>query len=560
MADGVTSTLKALAWLRWRLFVNGSVHAMRRDLLRRFAGWAQPVTLAAMGCAFVPSGIVLSLVAVAFGWAVVSHEIADENARTLLRIGTLFFVLGGVVMPIAHGGRSALPAISRLLLLPIDRRLLHRMHFAAGLFEPVLLFLTFPVILMPLGMAVGGRLVGAVLALVAGVCLVLFEAGIGSWLYSWTVLFLSRRQRAQTIFLVVVCTACVLGFTPLLFQNVSVPPEVVERLWLLNPPGELYTLAVTGAADGDFLPALAGVLGLALAAAGVYRLSRHAYGRVLVMTAGSAPSSPSKPMELQRTLWLPGLGKDASLVASYQLRMALRTVVGKTALLQPSLMVGLFGVLLLRARSELPELVTSNASLLLLLFAAGLAVLGPMSFQFNQFALDRGGATQLALLPLAAEGVVHGKAAAHLLLAAAGFAPAAVMAVLFTRPDPLAALTAAGSAGLILLSSQFLLAPVAVVASALLPRAVNFNKPFTESQPHNLAVLAGLFTAPFAVSLAGALALTGVFVFESRLVALFLLCLWTVATFLIARILLPATTELYRRRRETLLLTAQNRR
>lgn len=560
MADSVTSTLKALAWLRWRLFVNGSVHAMRRDLLRRFAGWAQPVTLVAMGLAFVPSGIVLSLAAAVFGWAAVTQRLDAESTRTLLRIAALFFVLGGVVMPIAHGGRSALPAISRLLLLPIDRRLLHRMHFAAGLFEPVLLFLTFPLILMPLGVAVGGRPAGAVLALVAGVCLVLFEAGIGSWLYSWTVLFLSQRRRAQTIFLVVICAACALGFAPLLFQNVSVPPEVLEELWLLNPPGELYMLAVTGAAGGDFLPALAGVLGLALAAAAVYRLSRHAYGRVLVMTAGSAPSSPSKPTELQRTLRLPGLGKDASLVASYQLRMALRTVVGKTALLQPSLMVGLFGVLLLRAWNELPELVTSNASLLLLLFAAGLAALAPMSFQFNQFALDRGGATQLALLPLGAEDVVRGKAVAHLLLAATGFAPAAVTAVLFTRPDPLTALAGGSAVGLILLSSQFLLTPVGVVASALLPRAVNFNKPFTESQPHNLAVLTGLFTAPFTVALGGALAVTGVFVLESRLVALFLLSLWTVATFLIARILLPAVTELYRRRREALLLTAQNRR
>lgn len=560
MARGVTSTLQALAWLRWRLFVNGSVHAMRRDLLRRIAGWAQPLTLAAMGCAFVPAGIVLSCAAVVFGLAAVTGEVDLPSFRMLLRIAAVFFVFGGIVMPIAHGGRSGLPALSRLLLLPIDRRLLHRIHFAAGLFEPILLFLTFPVLLMPLGMLLGGEPTAAALALLAGVGLLLFEAGIGSWLYARTVIFLSRRHRAQTMALILVCAACVAGIVPLLFADVEVPPEVLDKLWLLNPPGELYALAVTGAAEGDFPLALAAVLGLALVATGVYQLSRRAYRRVLVMTAGTSSSSPSAPVKPQGMLRLPGLDGETSLVASYQLRMALRTVVGKTAVLQPTLMVGLFGVLFLRARSQLPEIVTSNASLLLLLAAAGLAVMSPMSFQFNQFARDRGGATQLALLPLPAEPLVRGKAVVNLLLAAAGFVPAAAVALLFTRPDPLSAILDALAAGLIVLSSQLLLTPVGLAASALLPRAVDFNKPFTQSQPHNLAVLAALITAPFAVSLAGALAVAGFLVFENRLAALFLLALWCAATFLIAHILLPAVAELYRHRRESVLLTAQDRR
>ncbi len=68
MAHGLSSTLRALAWLRWRLFLNGAVHGMRRDMLRRFAGWAQPVVFVAMSLALVPAAIVLSGVALFAGF------------------------------------------------------------------------------------------------------------------------------------------------------------------------------------------------------------------------------------------------------------------------------------------------------------------------------------------------------------------------------------------------------------------------------------------------------------------------------------------------------------
>ncbi len=560
MAHGLSSTLRALAWLRWRLFLNGAVHGMRRDMLRRFAGWAQPVVFVAMSLALVPAAIVLSGVALFAGFAFADGSLSFDVALPLLRIAVLFFVVGGIVMPIAYGGRAALPATARLLLLPVDRRWLHRLHTLGGLFEPLLLLGIFPLLLLPLGMAAGGAFGAAASSLAAGVGLVLFVATLGSWLHSLTVLLLRRRQRAQKLTLAAICTACLVGFLPLLFEGVKVPPELLEKLWLLNLCGELYVLAVASAVEGGFMKALAAVAALALATGGVYRLSRRAYRHVLMATAGGAlPASSPRTTGGGLVLRLPGLGDDTALVASNQLRVALRTVGGKTALLQPTLMVVVFGALLLRTESALPAFLASSTSLLLLLGAAGLATLSPMNLQFNQFAVDGNGATQIALLPLGAGSVVHGKATAFLLLGAAGLAPAAIVAVLFTRPAPARALAEIAAVYLILVSSQLLVAPVAAAASALLPRRVNLDKPFTESQPHSLAVAASLLSGLLAVSLAGALTVAGVLVFDSRWVALFLLLLWCVATFLVARILLPAATGLYRHRREAILLAAQGR-
>ena len=89
--------------------------------------------------------------------------------------------------------------------------------------------------------------------------------------------------------------------------------------------------------------------------------------------------------------------------------------------------------------------------------------------------------------------------------------------------------------------------------------SVNLNKAFSENQPHSFAVLAGLVAGPAVVSLGGIVALAGMTLLDSHLAALLLLLLWSAATFLLARILLPAAAELYERRREAVLMTNQGR-
>ena len=163
------------------------------------------------------------------------------------------------------------------------------------------------------------------------------------------------------------------------------------------PPGWL-PLGAMGAAEGNYLPALLGFLGMA--SIGALSLWR-AYRTTLRLYTGqfssgkpaaavptvAAPTKAAAPAANPIERRLPWLSEPAAAVALAGFRSLIRAPEAKMMLLTPVILVVVFGGLLLSRGGTAPEAVRP-----LLAFAALTAILfGMVQFVGNQFGFDRGG-------------------------------------------------------------------------------------------------------------------------------------------------------------------------
>jgi hypothetical protein len=559
-------TLRAFAWLRWRMFVNSLEKTGARDTVERFSLAIEKLGPIIAGLLMIPSGLLLAVAGVYGGYQLArgAHpSMMFEAMRYLLLAVPVFSIIGPLLLPAADRTNPV-----RLLLLPISRNTLYVAQSASA-FGDVWVLIMLPILsAVPVGMALGGATGGALLALAGGVLLTIVVIGISSLTTSLLHLAVRDRRRGELLALLFILIIPMVSMLPGLLQGdrrsrgraearpparerVTLPPWAAaagQRAFALYPT-ELYTASTRAAARGD-----AGAAGSSLAALTGSALLLHAIGmfafaRVLE-SPGSTGARRAVPMRHAWGRTLPGLSSGASAVALAQVRLALRTPRGRSILLSPVLMLFIFGYVM-RRNAEGMELgmFTLQSGLGLASFGSFICLMSTLPIAMNQFAVDRAGVTMALLSPLTDGEYLAGKAVGNALIAAPPAVLCVVASFLFFPGGPLALWAAIPLA---LLSTSLLVAPLAAIFSAIFPRVVDMNSIGRGSNAHGLSGLLGVlaFVAAGAPSLLIALAASRWL--QRPSLAPLLLLGWCGVTYAISRLLFVPARAIFASRRENL--------
>lgn len=566
--------LRAFAWLRWRLLMNGLERTGRRDRLQRLSFATESLSPILLLLVMLPGAFGLAIAGLLAGFTLGGEGGLAFITSIILRFAGLTVLGMSALSPLVSPAGRRPEDLVRLLLLPIPRSALFTSELVAGLAEPWIAISVPMFLLVPVGALLAGRLGVSVLALAAGCAFI--GALLGLVMLGSTLLQLMMRNRRRAELLAVIAV-----FLPLLL---SIPAmlhsedlereqrarrargERVERQarrltppaqgWLALVPSELYAAAVTRSADTP-AGAAAALGGLLVFGAGFTALSWPAYRRVLASPLAGGARETKAP----NTLWtrrLPGLTSAASAVAMAEVRLAVRTPRGRIILITPLVLLGFFALPLLTGRAGLSfgsNTIGSGLGLGMVVALFGLAALGPIAL--NQFAVDGGGLTLQLLAPIRDRDVLAGKAAGLAIIGGApilvGFAVAAL-----AFPPRSFALWAALLLGTV--AAFLVLAPAWALLSTVFPRATNLNSVRSSaSNPHPAANVIGLVATAGAAAVPAGLAVLAVGVFDRPDLVLPLVGTWCAAAVVVNRVLFVPATVAFTRRRENLAMVAQGR-
>ena len=287
---------RALAWLRWRLFLNTLRKTRRRDSLERASRVFQVVVPVLFFLFLVPGALVLAILAMVGGWILGTP--GGQHGPVLITI-RLFLAVACAVMllaPLLRAVQGSTPNLTRFLLLPIPRGSFYVCEAMAGFGDPWLAVQTPGILLLPVGILAAGRPGAAVLALAAGVALLGMLTGLGALASSFAYLLFRNRHRAELISVVLMILLSVSGMLPGLFSISDsgkrhppvkghaetrparkAPPDgklgwsgEVLPAWALAFPPELYVRSLGLGADRRSPAGLLPLALLAVVAAGVH--------------------------------------------------------------------------------------------------------------------------------------------------------------------------------------------------------------------------------------------------------------------------------------------------
>lgn len=564
--------LRAFAWLRWRLMLNGVRGSRRRDALEQISRLLALVVPAAIVVTSAGSILMVSAAGLLGGYAIASGKYALAPDAVILGTRILLFVVTGLVlfMPIGGAAQTTGTKYSRLLLLPISARSLHLVEVLAGLADPWIFFSLPGIGLFAIGLAAGGRADLAGVAFAAGLALVIVLASLAS-LVSFLVSWLFRdRRRAELLTIIFVMSISVVAMLPQVLSDGETGRRVgrvagrgfsVARVDALLPawsqalPSEVFGRVMNAAVAGTarHRGAAAGWMAVLLAqGALLFWLSSLVHRRLLESAVGS--SGTRHRVTKMRPPWrLPGISVQASAIAWVMFKNGLRSVRGRVAVLLPGPMIALVSIMLLRQPDEVPWIATlgthSHA-----MFAASLVVsmLAIHPFTLNQFASDRTGLTLQFLLPVSTRDLVRGKAlggGALFVLAALISGLAAALAT--GGGSPVAwAMTALGG-----LAMYVAVTPVAAVLSAVFPVVADMSKAGSGGNPHTASALIGMVAAGVGALPAVAIGVSGFLPFGSQTASLVAMFVWLCVVTVVAWLLLGVAARVVTARRENLFLT-----
>jgi hypothetical protein len=559
----VLRILRAFAWLRWRMLINSLEKTGARDTVERFSIAIEKLGPIMAAVLMVPSGLILAAAATASGFALArgeQHSLFFEAARYLLFVVPIVSIFGPLLLPAADRTNPV-----RLLLLPIPRNTLYAAQSSSA-FGDVWVLLMLPIVLfVPVGLLAGGAFAAALVSLLAGMLLVLVIVGITSLATSVLHLLVRNRRRGELLALLFIVIIPAASMLPGLLNGLrhapgaEPGPSLSSRLpeWVktgsvqafaIYPP-EAYARSTRAAAAGDVVVAGGGLVALAAAVLVIHGLGFAAFAKVL----GSPGSTGGRRAVPTRAAWsrtLPGLSSAASAVALAQLRLALRTPRGRSIVLSPILVTGIFGFV---ARNSMANLESG-----LFAFHSGPSVAGVASFvgllavlpiAMNQFAVDNAGLTLALLSPLSDREYLTGKAVGNGLIAALPISLSFLLA-LFLLPGGSPALWL--SIPLALLSTYFLVAPLAAALSALFPRVVDLNSIGRGSNAHGLAALLGMVSFVASTLPAALIAFAASGWLHNTAFTPALLIVWCIVSYAIGRLLFIPARRIFAKRRENL--------
>jgi hypothetical protein len=569
MARVTVTHLRAFAWLRWRLLVNGVRGARKRDTLEqvsRILALVGPALLVVMS---LGSLVALAVAGALGGYVLAGGSPSGEVIVFAIRIIAVLILLMVVFMPVSLGAGNGAARYARLLLLPISRRLLHFVEVLSGVADPWIFVAIPALLLVAAGLAAGGAVTGALLAAVAGLGLVAAFLALGAlsgFLVGWLMRDRRRAELSTLIFVVALSTA---GLLPQLLGGESLDrnrqnrqeeresrrptvariEEAIPR-WTRALPTEMYGQVLTrGVIQQDVTAAAGWAAALWGQVALVYWLSGLAHRRVLTDAGGRARRTGVagfRPFPQ-----VPGLATRTSAVAIAQFKSGIRSMRGRLAVLLPGPMMALLSLVFTRSTgdadwiSRIPEhgYVVFGGSLLFALLA-----LHPIAL--NQFASDRAGLTLQWLLPLSARDLVLGKAAGVFLIFGTAMGLALIVIGATTHSGSVVMWTATVLGGV---ATFTILTPYGAMISAVLPVASDLSKNGSAGNPHNGAAIPGVFLTALA-----SLPAVGVLLLSLRWgpwASLGLMAFWVLVAGAIAIPLLRVVTRAVTARRENLFLT-----
>lgn len=561
-------TLRAFAWMRWRMLINSLEQSGARDTVERFSMAIEHLGPIMAAVLMVPSALALGVLGTAAGYALASgtdQSMLIQAVRYLLFTVPILCIVGPLFLP---AGDRTNPV--RMLLLPISRVTMYVAQSASSFADPWILLLL-PVILgLPIGLAAGGAFGAAALALVSGALLLVVVLGIASLAASLLHLAVRDRRRGELLALIFIVVFPLIGLLPVMINSQRPrdaegrrvprsPTEQAVPAWVSQAgerafaalPTELYVRSARQAARRAVAGAGMPLVALAATALLLHAVSLRLFNGVLDSPANTG-ARRSAPM---RAIWgrtLPLLSPPASAVALAQLRLAMRTPRGRSIMVSPLIIFAIFGLMMYRGGGSMefgPFDFRSGLGLAAFVSFAGMLAILP--FAMNQFGVDRGGLTLALISPLCERDYLLGKAVGNSLIFGA---PAALGIVLAAVSFPGGSPALWLCIPLALLSISLLVAPVAAILSAIFPRAVELNSIGSGSNAHGLAGLLG-----FASYLAAGVPCILLVLLATRwlerpgLAPAFLL-LWCAVALALSYVLFIPAQKIFTRRRENFTL------
>lgn len=560
------SQLRAFAWLRWRMLLNRVRGTKRRDTMEQAANIIAMVAPALVVAMSLGSVTVLAVAGWYGGRAIARGGDAAYVSTFILRVILVVQLAIVTLMPLGMGAQSA-SRNTRLLLLPISRRLLHALEVLGGIADPWIFAVVPGLVLLVAGILAGGAFTTAAVAaaVVLAMALVLLSlSALASFLVQW---LMRDRRRAEVSTLLFVFLLSLAGFVPQMFalnrdrdrsgmnpgerQESNLTVEKVEAaipLWAKVLPSEMAGVAIASAARGNVVAASGWAGGLWAVAAAVWLASAQVHRRLLNLGDSVARRSTGAGVVGLRRV--PLVSPAVSAIAAAQWRTAIRSVRGRLAILMPGPIIAVLLVVVSRSGDVPWAGQIGEYSHLACSAAATMALMTVHPFTLNQFATDRAGLTLQFLLPISARQLAWGKALGTLALYVASLC-VGMVAVAISSGVSSVWLWAAVVCGA--LAAFLLQAPFAAMISALLPSRSDLNKTGSAGNPHAGAALVGILGTMLAV--APMVLMVLIIPAWSRGVTLLVSGVWLLVVALVARAMLTAVSRTIEKRRENLLLT-----
>lgn len=556
-------TLRAFAWMRWRMTVNAFDKTGGRDRLESVSRALEQIGPVIAVLLLLPTAVLLGGLGLLAGYSLAQGEtpgIPFMAARYLLLAVPILALVGPFFLPAADRTNPI-----RLLLLPIPRSTLYVAQSSSAFGDPWNL-LALPLIAgMCGGLAAGGAVAAGGLSLLAALFLVLVLVGLSSLAASLLHLIVRDRRRGELIALVLVVILPAISLVPAMLSSNSrreraKPPA--ERQRRVNPvldrvkttalaiaPTEMFVTAVRTSALGNSATAARSTASLGVLALVLNGLGFVAFRKVLE-SPGSSGGKRGTPMRDVWTRRLPGLSAPASAVALAQLRLALRTPRGRSIMLSPLVVFLLFGAMMLRNSGTAdmgPFHFTSGIGLATV--CSFFSIIAMLPIAANQFAVDRAGLTLALLSPIRERELLIGKAVGNALIVVPPALLCMVVARLVFPGDP-AALWLALALGV--LSMYVVAAPVLTMVSALFPRVANLNSIGRGGNPHGLANFIGMVALLATGGIPLLLSLAATKLLDRPFLAPVFVGAWCLIAIFIARMLLAPAVKTFHSRRENL--------
>lgn len=555
--------LRAFAWIRWRMLVNALDRTGSRDVLERMSIAIEKLGPIIAAVLFIPSAGFMLLLGLGAGYMTGSggEPLPLQAARYLLFAVPVLTIIGPLFLPAADRTNPI-----RLLLLPIPRGTLYVAQASSAFGDPWTM-LAVPLALgIPIGLAASGALFAAAAALVAALLFIILIVGLASLAASLMHLLVRDRRRGELITLVFIIVIPVVAMLPSIMANdrdrsqrraereSAAPSWLVEtgRRALTVYPSEMVIAATRGSVSGDARRVIVSLAGLAAAAALLHAGGFVAFRKILE-NPGSTGARRSAPMRSIWTRRIPGLSIGASAIAMAQLRLAMRTPRGRSILLSPLALLGIFGVLIYRTGSMDFGPFKFDGGLGLATFASFVSIISILPIAMNQFAVDKAGLTMTLLSPLADRDLLLGKAVGNALI----ISPPVVFSLVFVI-----AVFPGGSAAqwitlvLSLIAIYLTAAPIAAICSAIFPREVDMNSIGRGSNAHGAAGLIGTLSFVAAGVPPLVLAILATRILGRPMLAPVFALAWCAVAYVIWRILFGIALRTFDRRRENLAMIA----
>jgi len=567
--------LRAIMWLRWRLLKNSMVGGRKRDeveQMSRALAMVVPFLIIA-----VSMGTFLSVCAVSFvGGRMMANGLVTSTAGLfVVRLLTGLMVFTIIALSMVSPAQSTMSRYTRLLLLPIPRRVLHLVEVLASMGDPWVAVVTAGLSMFAIGLYAGGQ---PAVALAAGLAAILTVATVvcAGALVSFLVAWLMRdRRRGELLTLIFVMGFSLMSFVPAFMarsreQQVQQPKptaspsvpkiDVAEfdrnlPVWTHYLPSELHARAVGAALAGDRTGVTTNLAILLVEAALLFVASGRVHRRLLGSLEGDRGRKRNRSIRLT-TYRFPGMSAGSSAVAWAFFRNTFRSVRGRLTILLPGPMLGLLVFAFKGVRSE--TWAVDAASRGYLLFGAGLifTFYAMHSISMNLFGSDRAGLTLQLLGPMSDREIVRGKLVGFASVIGVGGLACLLTATAVARSgSPAYWLTVIlGGA-----ATFCLIAPLAIWCSAIFPVANDLSKTGSGGNPHPFAMVAGtVATALLFLPTVVILALAE-FAFKSPLSALAMEAGWLVLAAGIGFPLVKLAARAMSSRRENLALVAQGK-